>query len=350
MVRLDNFKASASIDCLRDFDAKSFIKRADFDENHDKIEAVWYKLRNEREIENGLERKIGIKSIQISEGKLQLEVTGKLLKNRYAELINKDNIVYALESVNKSGLVDIDTSEFLDTAQIYKFDVTNNLPVTKHSDIYLRDISILGSKRKYQITPYKSGFVMTNKAKTVDERLIAYGKYEDLLKKDKWNKEILKYIDVNDYKNVFRIEGNYRTYDTMRKYFRLKKHNRDILLNKPKPVIQLSEILLYEGNPNINLFDNMISEKPDKTGALLSEMLDSDIALYKVEKQIGRAKIIEFCNYDMINVRRLLKSKLQAKNISRYLREYELLLKQLKTRELPDYSNINEVRELLKAS
>lgn len=349
MIRLDTMKLGTSIDSLKDFDLSAYNKTAQLDDD-DNIKSKIFRLKSEREIEGGLNKKLGITSIDIKPNKVVMEISSKVLRKNYAELINKNNIVEAIENINATGLINLDTNEVLDSAELYKFDVTSNLPVKKKSEVYLRDISILGTKRKYKIDAYKSGFVLTNKAKTIDERLIAYDKKQDLLKKDKWNREILKHIDINDYDNVFRIEGNYRTYDTMRKYFHFKRHKLDILRNKDKATISLSDVLLSDANPNLELFNSMLSNKSDATANLLIELLDSDLKLYKIEKEIGRAEIIKHCDYNMINIKRLLQSKLEAKNISKYLREYEATLNKLKQSELADYSNINEVLELLKVA
>lgn len=348
MNKFDLFKVGASADALQDFDINSYIKTAQLD-NDDKIITKKYVLKNEREIENGLEKKLGIKSIVIKENKIELEFGAKVLRKNYADLMHRNNIEQVIDNINNTGLVKLDKNEFIETAEVYKCDVTCNLPVSKSSDIYLRDISILGAKRKYEFSSYKSGFALTNRAATVDERLIAYDKEKDLSKKEKWTKEILKHIDKKDFHNVFRIEGNYRTYDTMRKYFHFKRHNIDILKNKTKSTISLSDVLLSDAKPNYELYNKMLSNEVDITGDLLLELLDSDAPFYKIEKEIGRAEIIKHCNYDFMSIKRLITSKISG-NISRYLREYETLLKRLKTRDLSDYNNINEVRELLKVA
>lgn len=345
------FKLGSSPDAVRDFNPDYYIKSGQLD-NDDNIISKKYILKNEREIDNGLDKKLGIKSIVIKENKIELEFGAKVLRKNYAELMHKNNIEQVLDNINATGLIELDKNEFIDSAEVYKCDVTCNLPVTKSSDVYLRDISILGTKRKYKEDAYKSGFVLTNKAKTKDERLIAYDKLKDFEKKEKWTREILKHIDIKDFEhNHFRIEGNYRTFDTMREYFHFKKHNLDILKFKNKGTIMLADVLLSDANPNYELFNKMLSNEPDLTGGFLLELLDSNEALYKIEKQIGRAEIIKHCNYDLMNIKRLISSKVKG-NISQYLREYELLLKRLrvKVKELSNYDNINEVRELLKVA
>lgn len=347
MNRFDLLKVAVSTDALRNFNPDNYIKSGQLD-NDDNIISKKYLLKNEREIDSGLDKKLGIKSIVIKENKIELEFGAKVLRKDYAELMHKNNISQVIDNINATGLIELDKNEFLDSAEVYRCDVTCNLPVTKSSDVYMRDISILGTKRKYKEETYKSGFVLTNKAKTVDERLIAYDKLNDLTKKEKWTKEILKHIDIKDFKhNSFRIEGNYRTYDTMRKYFHFKKHNLDILKFKNKGTIKLADVLLSDANPNYELFNKMLSDEPDITGGLLLELLDSGEALYKIEKQIGRAEIIKHCDYNIMNIKRLIASKVKG-NISKYLRDYEILLKRIKVAELSNYDNINEVRELLK--
>lgn len=348
MNKFDRLKLGISNDALRDFDINSYTKSGQLDQD-DNILSKRYVLKSEREIENGLEKKLGITSIVIKENEVQLEISSKVLRKDYASLINKDNIEKAIDNINATGLINFDKNEFIDTAQCYKFDVTCNLPVSKSSDVYLRDISILGAKRKYDFASYKSGFALTNRAATVDERLIAYDKEKDLQKKEKWTKEILKHIDIKDFHNVFRIEANFRTYDTMRKYFHFKRHNLDILKNKAKGVIRLSDVLLSDARPVYELYNKMLSNEVDITGDLLLEYLDSDKPLYKIEKEIGRAEIIKHCNYDLMSIKRLIASKVNG-NISKYLRDYETLLKRLRTQDLTDYNNINEVRELLKVA
>jgi hypothetical protein len=135
----------------------------------------------------------------------------------------------------------------------------------------------------------------------------------------------------------------------MRKYFHFKRDNIDIIKNKAKGIIRLSDVLLSDARPNYELYNKMLSNEVDITGNLLLELLDSSTPFYKIEKEIGRAEIIKHCNYDLMSIKRLIASKISG-NSSRYLREYENLLKRLKTKDLSDYNNINEVKELLKVA
>jgi len=352
MIRLDTLKLGASPDALRDFDRKAFNKTNALDDN-DNITASWFRLKNEREIENGLNKKLGITSIGLRENEIQIEMSAKVLRKDYAELINKNNIGQVLDNVNATGLIEIDKNEFMDSAQVYKCDVTSNLPVTKPSAVYLRDIEILGTKRKYDLKDCKTGFVLVNKAKTVNERLIAYDKGVELSKKIKWNKEIKKHINPNDFNNVFRIESNFVDYPTMRKYFHFQKHNLDIIRLKEKGVIRLSDVLLSDANPNYEMFNKMLSEEVDIAPVLLVEMLDSGVNLKKIERTIGRIEIIKHCDYNIMNIKRLIKSIAGDGSIYRHLREYEMIMKQMRgfeLRKLASYNNINEARELLKVA
>jgi len=353
MIRLDTLKIGISTDALRDFDSKAYhIYNKEDDERN--VLATWRRLKTVSEIENGLERKLGITSISIDDSNVKIEISAKVLKENYIDLINKDNIEQVLDNINSTGLIDIDKGVAIDTAKVYKCDVTCNLPVTKSTDVYLRDISILGTKRKYEPKPYRTGIVLSHRGGTVNERLILYDKISDLEKKDKWNKELLKHINVDDFrKKRFRVESNYVNYEIMRKYFDFPKHIRDIITHrkKMKGNIYLSDILLNKSNPNYKIFNNMLSAEPDIIGGLLLDILDSDEKFYKIEKQIGRAQIIKYCDYDIVNIRRFISSKIKySSTVSKYLGEYEKLLKKIKVSELSNYNNIDEVRGLLKVA
>ena len=55
-----------------------------------------------------------------------IEFTGKVLLDRYPELINLYNIRFCIEQINRLGLCEIDTDRLLETAIVAKCDVTTD--------------------------------------------------------------------------------------------------------------------------------------------------------------------------------------------------------------------------------
>ena len=66
---------------------------------------------------------------------LALEFTGKILQDKYPQLLNRETIPYALENINKLNVCTLDTEAILSDAEVVKCDVTTDVVVHDHIEL-----------------------------------------------------------------------------------------------------------------------------------------------------------------------------------------------------------------------
>ena len=66
---------------------------------------------------------------------LVLEFTGKILQDKYPQLLNRETILYALENINKLNVCTLDTEAILSDAEVVKCDVTTDVVVHDHIEL-----------------------------------------------------------------------------------------------------------------------------------------------------------------------------------------------------------------------
>ena len=329
MVCFDSIKLEVSNDCLRKRKGSHYIKRVDFDYNKEPI--------NQFEYLN--EQRLGLKSVRIKQESTIIEVSAKILKEKYFDLINKNNVEEAIDKINETGLIEFDKNEFLDTALVHKADITNNLrPKTAINQI-ISNLSILSAGKKYKVKPYQTGISIIAKAKSNSERLILYDKYLELKKNNKSNNELKKYIEVEQFKRVLRVESNFRSYKNIRESFGIEKGER----------IYFKDILTSERKINYDIFCKMFDMNEIESieeKAKIIEIL-KEPKLSKTYKILGQRELLKIFDDDIGIIGGYIRSKVKG-NISSYIKE----LKEVK--KLYDYVDleidiVDEVRRLLAA-
>ena len=86
-----------------------------------------------------------------------IEFTGKILSERYPELINRDNIRYCIEQIKALGICEIDTERLLQTAKVAKCDVTKDVASTEIKEIISQTKQNLTDRYKKRIVIYDKG-------------------------------------------------------------------------------------------------------------------------------------------------------------------------------------------------
>lgn len=329
MIRFDTLKISVPYPALNSFVHEKFINEVKTDLSTGEFEETYF-------LKKDYLFGFDIMALKKNKGEIILQFSAKALKNEYYDLINKNNIHKVFESINLSGIADINVSGAIDNAIVLKCDVTNNLNVSKDVSQYLTDLQILSSNLRYRVQNYSSGIVVMPQAKTNDRRYLVYDKYCELLRKTAINKELSRYVDYDIFKNILRTEGNLRTFEDMRYFFGLSKGTDPLLTS----ILDSSEKVA------LKYFDHIFPN--DITSLVLPEPFTSLNSLNEVEKFFGKRAVIESCNYDDKTIRAFIKSKVKG-NISPYMKDYRSMKKQLIMEKLQnDFSRINEIREILR--
>ena len=102
---------------------------------------------------NHRKRPLGINYLKYDKNQFDIEISSKILKSRYKELINKDNIEYIMHIVNNTGIVELDTKIVLDEARVLNMHVTNDIKVSTDPSNYI--MGILKNVVRQQISGLK---------------------------------------------------------------------------------------------------------------------------------------------------------------------------------------------------
>ena len=115
-------------------------------------------------------------------GESVIEFTGKILLDRYPELINRDNIRYCIEQLNALGICEIDTERLLQTAKVAKCDVTKDVTSTEIKEIISQTKQNLTNYDKWEVEKYPNGICLRNKVTTdrYKKRVCIYDKGKEL--------------------------------------------------------------------------------------------------------------------------------------------------------------------------
>ncbi len=111
-----------------------------------------------------------------------IEFTGKILSDRYPELINLKNIRYCIEKINALGICEIDTERLLQSAKVAKCDVTRDVVSTEFENIKSQIKQSLSNYDKWEVEKYPNGICLRNKVTTdrCKKRICIYNKDKEL--------------------------------------------------------------------------------------------------------------------------------------------------------------------------
>lgn len=370
----DTIKVGFDGEILKDFNKKFF-----------NIESKNYTDSNNRTIIFTSHKKLGlgINKIKLSESKSELQISAKILKEKYLDGISYHTIERVIDEINKSGIIKLDLIEFVNNAIVHRLDVTNNYDCdnVKRS---LVDLAYLGANKNFKTDTYKTGLVFQSKNKTDNTRLIIYQKYEDLKRKTVENNMMKNYIDIETTKNKLRFELNLRKYEAIRRAFGFRfpvKKSGNIIKN------DLEAFWLNQGHLSENKIEaiserlkGMKTNKVNNDGIKLGHVLESDKKVLaaemirminfnnsydlnitrlnelvakkmkwgQIEKYIGKINIAKSCKYDIERIMNII-STINKGNLSRYKREYLDVIRFAKFSEQRSRLNFQMMRESIQS-
>lgn len=220
-----------------------------------------YSLRNEL-------LGIGFNSCRINESNCTISISGKVVKDKYYDMINKNNFTAVLEGLK---VLDIFKIEDIDTAiknmRVMSFDTTTNMKLKNPVNDYITALRVQNYKDNISLKAYNTGDIKTgltfiNENRTSNDRCIVYDKQAELytLKNRKQpGDKITDYVNINDFSNVLRFETNFRKMRTVKDFFKLR--NSAYGYNVIDKVLEYPKSINYEFykslQPNRDLFFNI---------------------------------------------------------------------------------------------
>ena len=184
-----------------------------------------------------------------------IEFTGKILLDRYPELINLNNIRYCIEQINRLGICVIDTDRLLQTANVVKCDVTKDIPSSQIKEIILQTKQNLSNFDKWEVEKYSNGICLRNKVTTdrYKKRVCIYNKEKELSAQSNatfLNAVRCKSALLDYFKEKVRFELNIGTVLQVKHYLQIAENS-------------LNKVLASTANPILSIIDEALKKDAD---------------------------------------------------------------------------------------
>jgi hypothetical protein len=333
MVNLDTVKIQFHRDLALNYNSDYF--RYKTEETDDNYVITSHKLRKPY-------KRTGLKDIVINENNVIIDFGSKLLPGRYKEMINLNTMEEYLKEITLTGLINFNTNDIISQSSILSCDVTNNMTVESVPE-YVNSLMIFKLNDKYTLEYYPNQtliFTRDVKTKSVKERLELYNKYDELFLKR--NEKFRDKINVDEYKNILRIESRFENHELMRQSFKTDDQNfLSILSSKEKINYNIWNRITKSKDMNIETFTN------NQTLMKMKEKLP----YYKIRNLRGDIGIIQDCNHDIDLIKRFFKTNSTANNSARikYLSNLSLALQKSESNNNVD-DKVNEIKQFLKVA
>lgn len=306
MLKADTIRIVSPLECIYDINKQLFISNETKDTNG---QIFWktFMINNKIRIPKVLG--LNFQSIIINESKktVVMEFSSKILKERYKELININNIEYVISSINKTGIFNINTNLLIDRAEVLILHTANNIEVDKEPLDYITDFYLLKHNQKYNLKIYETGMVFeSNKYSGNSDYMKIYCKFAELNRKE--NYELRKVIDVKQFDKIIKVESEFRK-------------RKKILSNFGS--LKLIDILNSGKSPNFDIFERIsnINLNCLKIGTETNRIINSGKALNQIEKQAGKKEICKYFNFDQKSIKKIFISRFKG-NKCREFKEY----------------------------
>lgn len=278
---------------------------------------------------------VGLKSVVIDRIKenVCIEMSAKVLLNDYSRGLNINTISDAIGNINKGNEIRFN-STFLDSAEILRADVTDNIKPLQYSDSFYSSLSTIPIAKKYHIDLYKTknnlGIVFKGNQKTVRDRMIIYDKCTDIANDRKFAKYVNTHKILNDFKGVARVESNHSQFKQLKKFY----DSRNLI-----------DILQSDVKLNYDIFSRITSRADSIELSLFNEFEGKKWK--EVIKYIGYKGLIEMFDYDIQSIE-LFVAKFSPNNYRRDRKELHQHYMQLQRKKGADYSIIEDIKNQLK--
>lgn len=346
MIRIDSLKIKASAECLKSVNESLF-------ENFER--SIEGEITQEKQVLSPKKvRELGLKNIEVDTKKdlLILELSSKVLHSRYYDMINLETVEETFNNVKKCNIIDFDTNKFIDSSEVLRCDITNNLRVSRDVQRVIGEQRIFRINNNYACNPYpetnsvfKNGVVFKRRVKSNrhKETLTMYDKFKELSRNNVENRVLLKHTKLEDFRGVLRVESRFANFEQMRKNFNVSG-------------LSLLEVLNSNENVNAKLYEKIttlenIEFEVIKNYKILFDM-SSQMSDSKIKKTLGELQVLSLCNNDIELVKLYLQEN-RIQNKARALRRYREVLKKVNefdTGELEMDKSVNEIKTLLRVA
>jgi|WetSurMetagenome_2_1015567.scaffolds.fasta_scaffold64901_2 hypothetical protein len=276
---------------------------------------------------------IGVKDICIDKIRemATIELSAKILKDRYIDNLNTKSFIEALEIIKKTDLFYFNTDNVVQDIQFHRVDCSKNIFLQSSVTPYINSLSYIVNSNKYNFQNYKNQSVTFCKnplSKRRRLRFIFYDKFNEL----KRDKIFCNYDNVNRYQNILRFEITLNNYFLMRKYLNLDKSeplNCTTILENQTNVFKETFLELY--NSSESFIDSSIINSDKKK-------------LSDIEKELGKKEICKSFDYDFKKVAIFLRNNVKG-NISKYYTDYKqiCLLKNSENNSITNNFFLNQI-------
>ena len=260
--------------------------------------------------------------VNYEHNELVLEFSGKILKEKYVQLINKLTIEDCLQNINKIGFCTLDINSILKYSQVVKCDISLDII----GDINLINSNIrqnLSNYSKWITKNYPNGMALENVVSTAryKKRLVIYNKEKELNQAD--NVNFINSLENGEFiKNYFkgkvRFELNINTKEQIRQ-----------MLNIPSN--DLLAVLNSKANPILSVIDEAVKYdlQPKRTQTL---------------RDYERELLLEKCNFNLVKVEAVIRSLINKNtSITRAMQPYKDLINLINNTD----KSILDIRELV---
>lgn len=281
---------------------------------------------------------LGLKSVIIDNlsNKATIELSAKILGSDYFEGINNNTIQKAIETINSTGLIDLNVNKFIDTAEVLRTDVTDNIKPDRYGETFFETLASLPIAKKYHKdsynTKYNLGVVYNGQQKTVRDRQIFYDKTKDLVRDKQFKNSPHAHKLFNQFKNVVRVESNHSQFKALNKHF--GSRNLLKILNSPVKL-------------NYNVFSRITDKTTDVNLRLFTQF--EGMKFNQIRNFLGDKGIIELCNGDWQSIELFIRN-FNKHNYRHYKNQIRTVYNTLNERTgETDVTIINHIKQLLYA-
>lgn len=326
MVRLDSIKILVPNEVINSY-GSSFI-------NSQSVNGDGLILTDKTSLSNtGL---LGFKSV-ITDNKnhsTTFEISAKILGVDYIEGINQNTIQKAIETINKTNHVNVNVNRFLDTAEVLRCDVTDNIRPDITNEVFYKTLAALPIAKKYHTDLFNTkrnlGVVYKGSQKTVRDRMIFYDKTLDIVRDKEFRNSPYANKLFNDFKGVVRVESNHSQFKALNKNF----GNRNLLTVLKSPV-----------KLNYNVFSRITDKTTDVNLALFNQF--EGMKFSAIRNYLGDKGIIELCNNDWQQIELFIKVY-NTNNYRHFKKHIRAVYNTITAQESKtDLNIINHIKQLL---
>lgn len=249
--------------------------------------------------------------VDLTHEELVIEFTGKILGDRYPELITKDNVLDCLTRVNDMNICSLDVDAILNNSEVVKCDVTKDVEYPSINDMRQCIKQQIANFDKWNLKKYLNGFAINNTVSTDrhKKRLVVYDKYKEFMMDV--NREFRKSLSNSSIVAEY-FKGKVRFESNLNSKYQVKKQ-LGITDNR------LFSVLNSEENPLLVFIKQIL------VNTTISKE-DGDLSLKDYERKL----LLENCNYDLARVEATVR-KYTPKNrvIKRVMQPYRDLFSRL---------------------